>query len=166
VPSFQAIQPELVSRDLLPQAALLNGANMNVARAVGPALGGALSAVLRCRSALADSPLPAMAALVVGLAWISVQSTLTRHRPDPAARVDPCPRAGVLPARVHGRLGAGRARLGSGGGSTRTPTWYEHLRQHLERGTVMDQQIEATARALAKEAPFVERFVGRLRPPR
>jgi hypothetical protein len=27
VPSFQAIQPELVSRDEIPQAALLNGLN-------------------------------------------------------------------------------------------------------------------------------------------
>src|SRR3954462_13627941 len=31
-PCFQAIQPELVARDELPQAALLNGANANVAR--------------------------------------------------------------------------------------------------------------------------------------
>jgi predicted MFS family arabinose efflux permease len=44
VPSFQAIQPELVPRREIPQAALLNGANANVARAVGPALGGALIA--------------------------------------------------------------------------------------------------------------------------
>jgi hypothetical protein len=39
VPSFQAIQPELVSRSAVPQAAVLNGANINVARAVGPAVG-------------------------------------------------------------------------------------------------------------------------------
>jgi MFS family permease len=43
-PSFQAIQPELVAREELPQAALLNGANGNVARAVGPAIGGLLIA--------------------------------------------------------------------------------------------------------------------------
>ncbi|MCE7004455.1 MFS transporter [Kibdelosporangium philippinense] len=44
MPSFQAIQPELVPRDEIPQAALLNGVNMNVGRAIGPALGGALIA--------------------------------------------------------------------------------------------------------------------------
>src|SRR5690349_189927 len=38
MPSFQAIQPELVSREEIPQAALLNGVNMNVGRAIGPAL--------------------------------------------------------------------------------------------------------------------------------
>jgi MFS family permease len=46
IPSFQAIQPELVSREEIPQAALLNGANVNVARAVGPALGGLLIATI------------------------------------------------------------------------------------------------------------------------
>jgi MFS family permease len=40
LPSFQAIQPELVPRAQLPEAALLNGANFNVARALGPAIGG------------------------------------------------------------------------------------------------------------------------------
>jgi MFS family permease len=43
-PSFQAIQPELVSRCEVPQAAVLNGVNVNVARAVGPAVGGLLIA--------------------------------------------------------------------------------------------------------------------------
>jgi MFS family permease len=46
VPTFQAIQPELVERHEIPQAALLNAANANVARAVGPALGGALIAAV------------------------------------------------------------------------------------------------------------------------
>jgi predicted MFS family arabinose efflux permease len=39
-PAWQAIQPDLVDREVLPQAAALNGVNMNLARAVGPALGG------------------------------------------------------------------------------------------------------------------------------
>jgi MFS family permease len=39
-PVWQAIQPDLVDRRLLPQAAALNGLNMNVARAIGPAIGG------------------------------------------------------------------------------------------------------------------------------
>ena len=43
-PSWQAIQPELVGRELIPQAAALGATSMNIARAVGPAIGGALVA--------------------------------------------------------------------------------------------------------------------------
>lgn len=43
-PAWQAIQPDLVDRGLLPQAAALNGLNMNLARAVGPAVGGLIVA--------------------------------------------------------------------------------------------------------------------------
>lgn len=43
-PAWQAIQPELVPRAQLPQASALGAVNMNLARAVGPALGGALVA--------------------------------------------------------------------------------------------------------------------------
>ncbi|MFB2919130.1 MULTISPECIES: MFS transporter [Aerosakkonema] len=39
-PAWQAIVPELVSRPQLPTAITLNGVGFNVARAVGPALGG------------------------------------------------------------------------------------------------------------------------------
>jgi MFS family permease len=44
-PSWQAVQPELVDRDEIPQAAALNGVSMNMARAVGPAIGGVVVAV-------------------------------------------------------------------------------------------------------------------------
>ncbi|MEU7563648.1 MFS transporter [Streptomyces eurythermus] len=43
-PAWQAIQPELVERRQLGQAAALGGVNMNLARAVGPAVGGAVVA--------------------------------------------------------------------------------------------------------------------------
>ncbi|MEA2247926.1 MAG: hypothetical protein QOH46_2455 [Solirubrobacteraceae bacterium] len=43
-PSWQSIVPELVRRPEIPLAAALSGVNMNVARAVGPALGGVLVA--------------------------------------------------------------------------------------------------------------------------
>ncbi len=39
-PAWQAIVPELVSRDELPEAVSLNSAGFNLARALGPALGG------------------------------------------------------------------------------------------------------------------------------
>src|SRR3954449_6429187 len=44
-PSWQAVQPELVERKEIPQAAALNGVSMNMARAVGPAIGGVVVAV-------------------------------------------------------------------------------------------------------------------------
>jgi MFS family permease len=43
-PSWRAILPELVPRDDLPAASALNGIEFNLARAVGPALGGAVIA--------------------------------------------------------------------------------------------------------------------------
>jgi MFS family permease len=43
-PAWQAIQPELVPRRELAQAAALGAVNMNLARAVGPAVGGLLVA--------------------------------------------------------------------------------------------------------------------------
>ncbi|GGV94369.1 MFS transporter [Streptomyces gelaticus] len=43
-PAWQAIQPELVERSQLGQAAALGAVNMNLARALGPAVGGAVVA--------------------------------------------------------------------------------------------------------------------------
>src|SRR5919202_1555743 len=45
-PAWQAITPEVVSRPRLPAAIALNAAGFNLARAVGPALGGLLVAAL------------------------------------------------------------------------------------------------------------------------
>ncbi|WP_328396999.1 MFS transporter [Nocardia sp. NBC_00416] len=44
-PAWQAIQPELVPRDQIPSAAVLGSMNMNIGRAVGPAIAGVLVAV-------------------------------------------------------------------------------------------------------------------------
>ena len=40
-------------------------------------------------------------------------------------------------------------------------TWHEHLRQHLERGTVWDRELEAAARALTMEGtqPMVRHLI-------
>jgi MFS family permease len=43
-PAFQAIVPELVGKAALPQAVALNSLGVNIARAIGPALGGLLIA--------------------------------------------------------------------------------------------------------------------------
>ena len=44
LPAWQALVPDLVPRDLVPGAVALNSASFNVARAIGPALGGLLVA--------------------------------------------------------------------------------------------------------------------------
>lgn len=44
MPAFQTLVPDLVPRPLLPQAITLNSGAFNVARAVGPSIGGALIA--------------------------------------------------------------------------------------------------------------------------
>ena len=44
IPAWQATQPELVPRSELPAAAALNGISMNIARAIGPAVGGLIVA--------------------------------------------------------------------------------------------------------------------------
>lgn len=44
MPAFQTLVPDLVPRPLLPQAITLNSGAFNVARAVGPSIGGALVA--------------------------------------------------------------------------------------------------------------------------
>jgi MFS family permease len=69
LPSFQAIQPELVPIRQIPQAALLNSANANVGRAVGPAVGGLLIAAAGPAAAFAFNAASFVAVLVVLLMW-------------------------------------------------------------------------------------------------
>jgi MFS family permease len=45
IPAFQAIFPDLVKRTELPAAVTLNGVSVNIARSVGPALGGIVVAL-------------------------------------------------------------------------------------------------------------------------
>jgi predicted MFS family arabinose efflux permease len=68
-PCFQAVQPELVSREELPQAALLNGANGNVARAVGPAIGGLLIAAAGPAAAFGLNAVSFLGVLAVLYRW-------------------------------------------------------------------------------------------------
>jgi len=69
MPSFQAIQPELVPREEIPQAALLNGVNMNVGRAIGPALGGVLIAAVGPEATFAFNTLSFLGVLLVLWRW-------------------------------------------------------------------------------------------------
>src|SRR3954466_7743307 len=90
-PCFQAVQPELVAREELPQAALLNGANANVARAIGPAIGGLVIAAAG----------PAAAVALNAASFLGVLGVLYRwprpavDRPLGAERIGPAIRAGI-----------------------------------------------------------------------
>lgn len=70
LPSFQAIMPDLVPRDLVPVAISLNSASFNVARAIGPALGGLIVEVAG----------PAWAFLANGLSYVGVMVALLTFR--------------------------------------------------------------------------------------
>jgi MFS family permease len=69
VPSFQAVQPELVGRRNIEAAALLNGANGNLARAIGPVVGGLLIAAAGPEAAFAFNAVSFVGVLVVLAAW-------------------------------------------------------------------------------------------------
>jgi predicted MFS family arabinose efflux permease len=91
IPSFQAIQPELVGPDEIPQAALLNGANVNVARAVGPALGGILIAAVGPAATFVFNTLSFLGVLVVLYRWKRPPD----HRPLGAEHVASAALAGL-----------------------------------------------------------------------
>jgi MFS family permease len=91
LPSFQAIQPELVGRDEIEQAALLNGANANVGRAVGPALGGAVIATAGPAATFALNAASFLGVLLVLFTWRRPRD----HRPLGAEHIRGAIRAGA-----------------------------------------------------------------------
>ncbi|MGI5396271.1 MFS transporter [Streptomyces sp. CA-251251] len=68
-PAWQAVQPELVEREQLGQAAALGAVNMNLARAVGPALGGAVVATAGAGWVFAFNALSYLGIAAVLLLW-------------------------------------------------------------------------------------------------
>lgn len=74
LPAWQALVPDLVPRGLVASAVALNSAAFNVARAMGPALGGALVAVYGAEAGFAFNALSYVAIIV---ALIAIGSNLT-----------------------------------------------------------------------------------------
>jgi MFS family permease len=70
-PAWQAVQPDLVDRATLPQAAALNGVNMNLARAIGPTIGGIIVAAAG----------PAWVFGLNTLSFLGIAAVLARWRP-------------------------------------------------------------------------------------
>jgi MFS family permease len=101
-PAWQALQPQLVPRAQVAQAATLNSANMNVARALGPALGGVLVAAAGAGWVFLVNGVSYLAVLAVLVAWRSEQEHSSLGREPMGAAL----RAGARFARGSPRLRA------------------------------------------------------------
>ncbi|UNO44398.1 MFS transporter [Streptomyces sp. MST-110588] len=108
ITSFQAIQPELVSHDEIHQAALLNSANGNVARAAGPALGGLLISATGPAATFALNALSFLGVLIVLYAWRRPAA----HRPLGSEHIRGAIRAGARYVRRAPMFGAVIGRSG------------------------------------------------------
>ena len=72
-PAWQAIVPELVPRELIPDTVSLNAASNNLARAVGPALGGLMVAAFQRRVDAGSGSVFALNAVsFAGVIWVLV----------------------------------------------------------------------------------------------
>jgi predicted MFS family arabinose efflux permease/quinol monooxygenase YgiN len=81
-PAWQAVQPELVEREQLGQAAALGAVNMNLARAVGPALGGAVVAAAGAGWVFAFNALSYLGVAAVLLLWRRPEASRTSAREE------------------------------------------------------------------------------------
>lgn len=106
-PAWQAIVPSLVPKEDLPSAIALNSVGINVSRAIGPALGGA---VIVSMGVAWPFLLNAMSFLAVIAALLWWQSAPVPPRHLPAERFWGAMRAGVRYARSSGPLKATLAR--------------------------------------------------------
>ncbi|HLG98744.1 MAG TPA: MFS transporter [Bryobacteraceae bacterium] len=77
-PAWQAIMPELVPKAELPAAIALNSMGFNVARAVGPALGGLVVAAIGAGAAFILNAISFIAVLIVLYFW----KRAPEHSPD------------------------------------------------------------------------------------
>lgn len=68
-PAFQAIVPELVPQPALQQAVALNSLGVNIARAIGPALGGLIIAASGPGAVFAVNALSVLGVLIVLIRW-------------------------------------------------------------------------------------------------
>jgi MFS family permease len=92
MPAWQAIQPELVPRREFPQAVALGSASINLGRAVGPAIGGVLVALVGSEAVFALNALSFLGILMVLGTWRRSRSESAEM---PAERLSGAVRAGV-----------------------------------------------------------------------
>lgn len=92
MPAWQAIVPRLVPRDTLSSAIVLNGVSMNIARAIGPTLGGF---ILAAAGAVATAFLDAISYLAVAAALLWWRASTTQDDALPRERLAGAMRAGI-----------------------------------------------------------------------
>lgn len=92
MPAWQAIVPRLVPRDTLSSAIVLNGVSMNIARAIGPALGGF---ILAAAGAVATAFLDAISYLAVAAALLWWRASTIQDDALPRERLAGAMRAGI-----------------------------------------------------------------------
>jgi MFS family permease/quinol monooxygenase YgiN len=68
-PAWIAVQPELVSREEIPQATAMNAVSINLSRAVGPAIGGLIVAVVGAAAAFAVNAVSYFGSLIALKRW-------------------------------------------------------------------------------------------------
>ncbi|MBB5986697.1 MFS transporter [Sphingobium lignivorans] len=78
-PTFQAIVPELVPQPALQQAVALNSLGVNIARAIGPALGGVIIAAAGTGAVFALNAVSVLG--VIAVLWRWRRATSERHLP-------------------------------------------------------------------------------------
>src|SRR5512138_507566 len=76
-PVFQAIVPELVDKQALPDAIALNSLGVNISRAIGPALGGVIVALAGTAAVFALNAVSVFAVLAVLFTWKRPQAVRT-----------------------------------------------------------------------------------------
>jgi MFS family permease len=74
-PAFQAIVPELVPRKILPDAVALNSLGINIARAIGPALGGLIIALAGPPAVFALNAISVLGVVIVLWMWRRTPAT-------------------------------------------------------------------------------------------
>jgi MFS family permease len=107
-PAFQAIFPELVKRRELPAAVTLNGVSFNIARSVGPALGGIVVALAGPGAVFLLNAVSFVGVIVVLYRWHPPE----RWNPLPSERLLPAIRRGIRYARYATDLQAALIRTG------------------------------------------------------
>src|SRR5262249_14299398 len=80
-PAWNALMPEMVPREEVAEAIALNAIAFNIARAIGPAIGGVVLSSLGARASFASTPGGFFA---VGIAARRYRPGAPRRRPPPA----------------------------------------------------------------------------------
>ena len=111
-PAWQAIVPELVPREMIPDTVSLNAASNNLARAVGPALGGLMVAAFSTAHSGAGSVFALNALSFAGVIWVLVnwKRTPLFRSALPAERIEGSIRGGLRYVRHSPQLQASLVR--------------------------------------------------------